>query len=434
MSFLASIRSRLAAALAPAPGAGRSSAWLPIVNEPYTGAWQKNDPLYAGEGLHANPAIFACETRIARDIAKLPVKLAEETAPDVWELRTNPAYTPVLRKPNHYQTTPQFIEQWILAKLGYGNAYILKRRDARGVVDAFYCLQSQYVMPLVAADGSVYYELRRPDVDLTGLWAHDHEPKIVAASEIVHDRFNCFYHPLMGIPPLYAAALTATQGSIMQAKATEFFSNRSDPGGILLAPGEMPEDAADVQEKWRKRKTGDIAILAGGMKYEALAVSAVDAQFIEQLTFTIEQIAMIYGVPLVLLMAKGGQASGNEPVIQLYHDEGLQPLIGGVEYGYDQACEFQPSSKLGVMLDIDDLLWLDSGARTKAATDSVRGGVLSPNEARRKYYGLGSVEGGDTPYMQQQQFSLGALAERDANDPFLNPQPALPAAEPEPAP
>jgi hypothetical protein len=54
---------------------------------------------------------------------------------------------------------------------------------------------------------------------------------------------------------------------------------------------------------------------------------------------------------------------------------------------------------------------------------------MAPDEARERYFGLGPVEGGDTPYMQQQMFSLKALAQRDQNDPFSKPAPA-PAAAP----
>ena len=52
------------------------------------------------------------------------------------------------------------------------------------------------------------------------------------------------------------------------------------------------------------------------------------------------------------------------------------------------------------------------------------GGLLSPNEARKKYQGFGPVDGGDTPYLQQQNYGLSALAKRDANDPFAKPKPA----------
>ena len=64
---------------------------------------------------------------------------------------------------------------------------------------------------------------------------------------------------------------------------------------------------------------------------------------------------------------------------------------------------------------------MDTATRTKAARDAVSGGVLAPNEARFKYFGLGGVPGGDSVYMQQQMFSLEALSERDSLKPFSTP-------------
>ena len=44
---------------------------------------------------------------------------------------------------------------------------------------------------------------------------------------------------------------------------------------------------------------------------------------------------------------------------------------------------------------------------------------------------LPPVPGGDTPYLQVQNYSLAALAKRDAGDPFAKPAPV--AADPPPA-
>ena len=52
------------------------------------------------------------------------------------------------------------------------------------------------------------------------------------------------------------------------------------------------------------------------------------------------------------------------------------------------------------------------------------------NEAPQ-VFGYGPVAGGDTPYMQQQNFSLAALAARDATQPLATPSAAaVPAARP----
>jgi hypothetical protein len=80
---------------------------------------------------------------------------------------------------------------------------------------------------------------------------------------------------------------------------------------------------------------------------------------------------------------------------------------------------------------------MDTATKTKAAADGIGSGAMSPDEARWKYYGLGPVLGGHTPYMQQQMFSLEALAQRDASNPFAKPPapaPMLAPAIPTPTP
>jgi phage portal protein BeeE len=106
--------------------------WTSIIREPFSGAWQRNEELTPDQSL-AYHAVFACSTLIASDIAKLRVKLVQLTE-GVWQETRNPAYSPVLRKPNDYQTRIQFFESWVLSKLFRGNVYALKRRDGRGVV------------------------------------------------------------------------------------------------------------------------------------------------------------------------------------------------------------------------------------------------------------------------------------------------------------
>jgi hypothetical protein len=60
--------------------------------------------------------------------------------------------------------------------------------------------------------------------------------------------------------------------------------------------------------------------------------------------------------------------------------------------------------RLGTEFDIDDLIWMDTATRGEAAVKS--DGKLSPNEQRKKFYGLGPITGGDSPLAQQQYYSL----------------------------
>lgn len=110
---------------------GRGGWWR--VMESFSGAWQRNVEVRY-DAVLANHADFACRTLIASDIAKLRIKLVAKDDDGIWAETTNSAYSPVLRKPNDFQTRIQFMESWVLSKLQRGNAYILKQRDNRGVV------------------------------------------------------------------------------------------------------------------------------------------------------------------------------------------------------------------------------------------------------------------------------------------------------------
>jgi phage portal protein BeeE len=73
-----------------------------------------------------------------------------------------------------------------------------------------------------------------------------------------------------------------------------------------------------------------------------------------------------------------------------------------------------------VFLDVENLIRMDSASKVDYYTKGVKGGVIAPNEARIKF-NLKPVTGGDSVYMQQQNFSLEALSKRDAkDDPFAN--------------
>ncbi len=409
------------------PLSGRSG-WWSVIREPFMGAWQRNEEVNMDTVLTFS-AVFACVTLIASDIAKLRWRLVEQDDDGIWTETTSQAFSPVLRKPNHFQTRIKFIEQWIVSKLIHGNAYILKQRDRRGVVVKMYVLDPTRVTPLVATDGSVYYELKRDD--MSGL---REDTFTVPASEIIHDTMVSLYHPLIGVSPIYASGLAAMQGLSIQGNSNTFFSNGSNPGGVLTAPAAISDStAARLKAYWDTNFSGDnvgkVAVLGDGLKYEAMSVNPADAQLIEQLKWTAETVCTTFHVPAYMIGVGPPPPYANVgPLLQQYYSQCLQSLITSLELTLDEGLgidERIEGKQYGVELDIDDLIWMDAETRTKAATDSISGTVLSPDEARRKYLGMGKTPGGASVLSQQQNYSLEALAKRDEGDPFA-PPPAPP--------
>ena len=412
----------------------RGGGWFPWVSEPYTGAWQRNDE-WRMKDVTAHYAVYACVTLIANDIGKLRQRLMELDGNGIWKETSSPSFSPVLRKPNGYQNHIQFKQWWQTSKLTKGNAYGLKQRDNRGVVTAIYLLDPDRVTVLVADNSDVYYQCDGDDLNELGS-----EGVTVPASEIIHDRMNCLFHPLVGVSPLYACALAACQSLKMQNDSSTFFENGARPGGILSAPGAISDEtAARLKAHWDANYTGQnagrVAVVGDDLKFQQMKMSATDSQLIEQFKLTAEMICTAFHVPpskVGVTTSPTGTTAAQEN--QKYYSDCIQVLVEEYEACMDDGLAVP--DKYGVELDIDGLLRMDMGALVETLKLAVGGTIMAPNEARKRM-NLPPVKGGDSVLSQQQNFSVEALSKRDAlADPFGTSQPAstesTPAATSEP--
>jgi HK97 family phage portal protein len=402
--------------------------------ESFTGAWQQNVTVDLVSVL-SNPVVFACTTRIASDAASMPMYL-EQKSGNIWEEVENPAYSPFLRRPNNFQTHVQFKEAWFLSKLFRGNTYMLKERDARGVVVAGYILHPERVKPMIADDGSVFYNLHADNM-AGGELPND---VMVPASEIIHDRYNCLYHPLVGLSPLYAAGVAAMQGLAIQDSSANFFANKAIPAGVLTADGAITQETADrLKETWQSGYTGanagKVAVLGDGLKFEKLTQTAVESEVIKQLGWTAEAICAAYHMPPFI--AGFGPLPANstvESVTSLYYSLCLKDYVSQFEACMNEGLGLVGPEASGkrVQLDEEFLLRMDRTAKYKAIGEGIRGGFLTPNEGRAMD-NRPKINGGDTVYLQEQDHALEALAKRDAGDDPFGTKAKTPAPAPAPA-
>ena len=409
------------------PVSALTTGWWPSfmgrIRESFPGAWQRNIEVETPANILKFSAVYACVSLIADDISKLRIKLVQDDGTGIWREVSNPAYSPVLRKPNRYQTRIDFVKHWIISKLLNGNSYVLKERDARNVVVALHVLDPRRVTPLVTEEGAVYYRLKSDQ-----LAEVRDEDVVVPADDILHDRMLTLWHPLVGVSPIYACGSSATQGIRIQANSGKFFEHMSRPSGILSVPGEISEDSAkqfkaDWEANYSAGNVGKVAVLSGGVKYETITIPAAEAQLIEQLKWTVEDVARCFHVPLHKLGLVQPTYNNIAALNQDYYTQTLQSLIESLELLLDEGLRMP--ANLGTELDLEGLLRMDPLSLADYNERSVRAGIMSPNEARWRL-NLPPVEGGNTPYMQQQNYSLEALNQRPPPD--SEPK-ALPAPE-----
>jgi len=401
------------ASLSPAS----SSGWWPFgwLREAFPGAWQRDIKTPVVDVLTYG-AVFSCVTLIASDIAKMGLGIVERVKDGTTIPAINSAWSPVLKKPNHYQIRIMFVMQWLISKLTWGNAYVLKERDNRGVVTSLYVLDPSRVIPLVASNGDVYYALTE-DL-LAGIKAGI---PAIPASEIIHDVMYPIYHPLVGLSPIHACGLAAIQGLRIQVNSAKFFENGAALGGVLTAPGAISNETAErLKQFWESKyvgasNVGKVAVLGDGLKFEKMTMSSTDAQLIEQLKWTSENVCTCYHVPPHKVGVQPPPTHTNiEALDQQYYSQCLQILVECVEGLLDEGLAIK--NPYSVEFSLDDLLRMDSATLMDVQAKGVGAGLVAPNEGRRKL-NLPPVVGGQTPYLQQQNFSLAALDARDKAGP-----------------
>lgn len=378
--------------------------WWPIIRESFTGAWQRNEEMRLDTLLNY-PALYACVNRIASDIGKLPFSLKSRAASGVWETIDNPAYSPVLRRPNHYQTPQQFREYWAMSKITQGNTYVLKERDNRGVVVGLYVLDPCRVMPLAADNGEVFYQLYTDNLNLL---PDGFNELVVPATEIIHDRCICPFHPLIGLPPIAAAYLPALKNMRILKSSAEFFGNNAQPSGILTAPGAISDETAKrLSDHWNTNFTGEnagkVAVVGDDLKFMSLGSKSVDAQMVEQLRYSDEQICQPFGIPPFKVgLGTIPSGLGVDAINQLYLDDALLAHILSMETLLTEGLGATPYK-----IDLDEtvLMRMDATRKAEYHKTLIDGSIETINDARLEF-NLGPLAGGDTVYMQMQDMPL----------------------------
>jgi len=424
-------RTRQAFTSLPAPPGVGGNSLPPLshgyVHEPFAGAWQANKECWGPSGIFS--AVYACIAIIAGDVAKLPPRIRQRHADGSKTDHDNHPAARVLFYPNKYQTRVDFWGHFMSSCLFTGNTYVYLVRDERGVVSEMHILDPRRVRVLMADDGSVFYQIGQER--LAELLGTD----VIPSRDILHHRLLTLNHPLCGLTPLYAAGVSAMTGQTIQQNSYAFFANMSRASGVLTAPGKIsPDLATRLKTEWdqnfRGGQMGRTAVLGEGMKWEPLTISAADAQLIEQLRWSVEDVARCFRVPTYMLTDASKVSFKNaEQLARNYYSQTLQYHIESIEARIDIA--FDLKDDIYCEFDLTTLLRMELDARMVAYREGITSGVLTINEARRMEE-LPPKKGGNEPLVQTQYRPLSMAGQPTTAAPTETPPPEPDPAEDDP--
>lgn len=334
-------------------------------------------------------AVDRCIEILSDSIGKLPNYLFDSKTrrriPDdpvlqLLNIRPNEAMTPTIRK--KVLETSRLVD-------GNGYDWIL-RNERTGRIRELIPVPGYLVEPWQDLSGRVWYTVTHP-------WTG--EPMVLPNEDICHYK-GATRDGLKGVAVLRRASEVIASARAQQQYELGFYENGGQPSGVLQTDSDLAGLVDDpknpgtligrkdlLRREWERIHAGPsnshrLAILDLGLKYNPIAATNADAQFIESKEISIRDIARYFGIPLYKLQ-EGKQAYGSNEQNAIEYVVGtLHPIVS--QYEEEQTWKILAKSQVdrGLELRINLMAELkgDTSARAEWYRTMVEIGGFSVND------------------------------------------------------
>jgi len=394
-----------------------SSSYTPSIMDWYAGT---DSGVTVTKDVALRTTAFLCAARvISEGVAQCPLKLyteidnggrkVREPARD-HELYDLLAYSP------SWLTSSEWLELTTLWAFVEGNGYGVKNRGATesGRVLEIIPVSPNDMTVLAGDDGA-------PEYYLTG------ESTPLPREDVIHLR-GPSWNSSVGESVRSLAKEAIGLSVQMEASHGTLYSKGATPAGILSTDAEMTEEKKKSaitawQQRYSSGGKGGVALLDGGFKFHQITMSAVDAQFLENRKFQIEEIARATRVfPQMLMHSdKTSTFASASEFFQAHVKHSLHPWINRWEGVIKRDLIGYSDKSIWPRFSMEGLLRGSPKERAEFYQMMVQIGVMSPNEVREKE-NLNPREGGDE-YLTPMNFRIGDNEEQGgekSNKKFVN--------------
>lgn len=323
-------------------------------------------------------AVFACVKILVESVATLPLQMFKLNADGSRTvIKDHPVIQLLSNKPNRYQTSIEFREQFML-NLVMGN--VVCKRDYIGKkLVSLQVINSGSVDLKIKDNGDPVYEcqINGRKVELT-------------EKQVWHVKM--FGTSLWGMSPIAYGAASIGVGLSASDKTTRLMSNGAKPTGALKTKRILKDAQRDTLrtelEILVNGDDGDIAVLEDDMQFEQISLTPADLELIEIRKLSVEDACRFFGVPPILVYLMDGATTwgdGIDKIIDGFYKFGLRPYLERIEesirihllerHEWDDY-EFEFKTK--------DLLRASYLQRIAANKDRIISGQSSINEIRRE--------------------------------------------------
>jgi len=346
-------------------------------------------------------AVWACVSLISDSIAQLPLNVMVQNKNGSFEKSTEHPLNKVLRyKPNSFMTPADFKTAMACQMLTQG-AFVAKPEFLGEEVTAINTFNHD-VVPTYRAHNN------RLIVNVGAAKEYDSSDLIVIR--------NFTRNGITPLSPIEQNAETIGVAKATNRHGANYFKNGALPGLKVTTPKALDDDQrAKLEKRYEEKYVGQdnafkLMLLEAGFTAEPFQIKNTDAQFIESRKLNIEEICRIFRVPPHMVGHLERSTNNNITQQSLeYVKFVINHYLKRIEEGLQIALLPRDQwGKVCLKFNAEALLRGDLDARSNYYNRMVTGGIMTPNEARKKE-DLPPLEGGDELRMQQQMIALSEI-------------------------
>lgn len=254
------------------------------------------DYLYSYEVV---PYIYRSVFILSASVAKLPILIEEyDQREGVWNDVTKDPEFDIFRTYNESQTHYDFWEQTIGYLSLTGEVPWIIKRTPSGIPSQLYPFNPEYLKIIPKNDFQIdSYVFAGAGKELT-----------LDGDDIFFIKYFNPSNAIRGLSPIAAAAndVTLDLNAVTANKAS--FSKGAQPSGLISTDEEMDDPTWERTRSYLKEQYsgsdnfGKIMFLTNGLKWQQMAMSNRDLQYMDQRKWSKKTVGMVFGVPDILLM------------------------------------------------------------------------------------------------------------------------------------
>jgi HK97 family phage portal protein len=196
----------------------------------------------------------------------------------------------------------------------------------------------------------------------------------VGPSDVLHIK-GLSLDGLRGLSPVKQAATALGLASSLQQSAKPFTEQASRPSGVLTVPNGSNDQLKHIQSAWSIRHAGvanqhRVAVVSGDVKFEPIAFSQSDQEFLGQRELATREVARVFGIPSWAIGGSSGDSltySNTTEQNRALVTHALRPWATRVERALSSDADLFPGG-LYCQFDFDGLLRASPEARAQQYT------------------------------------------------------------------